>query len=245
MFETLVKANNIAAKNKNEAQLMLKHKAKVQAAEDKIMSNFEYIGEGYFQSKDPNDYLFYTESDLGNLLDSEAIEKFCPHQELWKRKLFFLELENKFKQPESFDLDADQENILGTLILCCNIAKRCGNFKIANIIWSVVAYHSFGMCGCDWYHDYDDYQEFCDDYAVARIVYNGSEATIPIPLLKDPDSFKAKCNKKRPRPFSYNDGLDGSLKETDKQFRLKSILLNLNSTEPDFMAIAYAYLKGM
>ena len=240
MFKEIVKANNIATKHKNEAQLMLKHKAKVQAAEDKIMSNFEYIGEGYFLSKDPNDYLFYIESDLGNLLDSEAIEKFCPHQEPWKRKLFFLELEpGESKPPKGFDLDADLENNLGTLIFTCNVAKRCGNFKISNIIWAVIAYYSFG--NCDWCYDYDNYQE-CDEYAVARIVYDNSEATIPIPLLKDPDSFKAKCNKKRPRPSHYDDGADDSLNETDKQFRLKSILLTLKSIEPDFMAIASAYL---
>ena len=246
MFETLVKANNIAAKHKHEAQLMLKHKAKVQAAEDKIMSNFQYIGERYFQSKDPNDYLFYTESDLGNFLDSKVDERFCPYNEPWKRKLFYLDLKldlkDESKSPES--LDSFQID-LETLILSCNITKRCGNFKIANIIWSVVAYHSFGVRNCDWYYDYDEDLFFCDDDAVARIVYNGSEAKIPIPLLKDPDSFKAKCNKKRPRPYSYNDSPDNSLTEADKRLRLKSILLTLSSIEPDFMAIAYAYLKGM
>ena len=242
-METLVKANNIAANNKYEAQLMLQHKAKVQAAEDQIMSNFEYIGEGYFQSKDPNDYLFYTDDELMNLLktDSKVNEKFCPHQEPWKRKLFYLDVKDEPESPE--DLDSF-ENDLETLIFC-NVAKRCGNFKIANIIWSVVAYHTFGVRGCDWYYDYDENLFFCDDDAVARITYNGSEATIPIPLLKDPDSFKIKCNKKRPRPFRYNDSPDNNISEADKRFRLKSVLLTLSSIEPDFMAIAYAYLKGM
>ncbi len=242
--QTLVNSKNIEYLNYIESLKFNLYKSKLNCnileLKQTIYSSFKSIGDGYYLSKNPDDYLFYTH-DMINLLCQESMNNLIRESqyshtianETWKQNLW-----NEFGTGWMSERETYSGLWIDTVLNYCNLAKLSNDYSTSNKFWAIAAHHAFPSNNYN-FHYHMDFNEY---FSLGLIVGKDYTVTIPIRLLKDPESFKRKCCYIGSRSdFSYEGSYPIETTKTQRAKNYKSYTSYLNSIK-DHKAIINAYL---